>query len=664
MGAPRKSALAIVAGALALGLAPDPVIKPSVWAAEHLVVADGPRSGHRWAADLTPYAVEILDCLAVDGPYNRVSVRKSAQTGLTEVGIAWVGSIIDKTPAKTMVVFPTILAVQDFNREKLSPTIEATDALLRKVRQHKSRSGQSSTALNKRFPGGSLVLTGANSAADLRSKTIRFAFCDEIDEWPIDLDGQGDPMKMVDARQMGHHASADYMKFEASTPTIKGQSRIDESFEAGDQRYFHVPCPHCDERQRLEFGTRETPWGLKFSTEWPFNAHYVCRHCGCVIEHHQKRAMVLAGEWVAENPGPGRHPSFHIDALTSLLTTWDKMVEAFLDARDDPGKLKTFYNLWLGQAWEERGEAPEWDRLFARREDYAPRTIPPGGLVFTGGADVQGNGIYYEIVAWADDQQSWGIDAGFLPGDTADPHNAVWTALGEVVDRRYPDAYGNYWPVDAFAVDSGFNANQVYMFASARPRVFAIKGGDGWAKAAISSSPSRVSINWDGKRLKGGAELWHVGTWPLKAVLYANLRKQGKRDGAELDPPGFCHFSGFHDEAYLKQLTAEFLRSRINKGRTVKEWHAAGPNHYHDCRIYNMAMAAHLGVDRMTAEEWHKLARLRGEPPKQAQGDLLARMSPVGEAKAAPVDEKQAARTAEKAKQSGQWLPRTKGWLG
>ena len=74
----------------------DPVIEPAAWAADNLVVADGPQAGHRWSAELT-YAVEILNQLA-PRPNRRGS--QSAQTGLTEVGIAWVGSIIDKTPAK------------------------------------------------------------------------------------------------------------------------------------------------------------------------------------------------------------------------------------------------------------------------------------------------------------------------------------------------------------------------------------------------------------------------------------------------------------------------------------------------------------------------------------------------------------------------------------
>ncbi|CUW39683.1 putative Prophage LambdaW4, terminase large subunit [Magnetospirillum sp. XM-1] len=624
----RKTTLSLIAGALAMGIAPDPVVSPVAWAKTNLIVADGPHAGHKWDDALTPYLPDILDCLAPDHPCTRVSVRKSAQTGLSQLGIVWTMFIVACAPAKAMVVFPTISSVQDFNREKLTPTIESTRCLRNKVREQRSRSAQGSTALNKRFPGGSLILTGANSSADLRSKTVKFLFCDEIDEWPFDLDGQGDPMEMADARQIAFHTTGEYKKFECSTPTIKGVSRIDASFEAGDQRYFQVPCPHCGEYQRLVFKN------LMFDKVWPFNARYACAHCGSLIEHHHKRAMVQAGKWVAACPGPGRHPSFHIDALTSLLTTWDKLAEKFLSSKDDPQKLKAFVNLWLGEAWEERGEAPEWQRLFARREDYRPRSIPMGGLILTCFTDVQANGLFYETVAWGKGKASWSIDIGFLPGETADPAGPVWRALEEVYERRYVDAYGVGWTIDLMAVDSGFNTGAVYEWVRRRPKAMATKGMPGWYHPPLGT-PSKQDVTFGGRKLRRGLLLWPIGTWPLKAELYAALRKDGRRDGAEEDPPGYCHFTeALHDDGYFKQLTAEHLKDREVKGRTVREWVASGDNHYHDCRIGNMALAEHLGVGRMTDDDWARLAAQRNVPPRASQGDLLAMMTPAVPAQA------------------------------
>jgi len=610
-----NSAHDIVFKALSETLAPDPIVKPSEWARDTMIVADGPKAGEKWDPSLTPQLIEILDCLSFEHPCNRISVRKSHQVGFTEVLKCGAGNLIVNTPTRAMIVFPTINAVQDFNREKLQPTIEATAVLRKKL--------NGSTALSKAFAGGSIVLTGANSAADLRSKTVKVAFCDEIDEWPLDLDGQGDPMEMVDARQTSFHATGEYKKLEGSTPTIKGSSQIDEAFEEGDQRHYNVQCPHCGTEQKLEFGSKDTKHGLKFNKQPPYNAYYVCVE-GCVIEHHHKRKMVMNGRWIAERPNEGRHPSFHLDTLTSLLTTWDKLAEKFLKAKGKARKLKAFVNLWLGQSWEEKGEVPEWKTLLLRRESYPARTLPVGALVITCAVDVQMDGLFYEVLAHGRDGKSWSIDVGFLTGATADPKGDVWKKLTDVYNREYPDAYGNKWPVDLMGVDSGFNTTAVYAWVRRFPKAMALKGQGGWGHAAIASSPNDVDVTFKGKKKRRGLKVWHVGTWSLKSELYADLRKEGRRDGQELDPEGYCYFSdAIHDDVYFKQLTAEFLKDVMSKGRTRREWVASGPNHYHDCRVYNMALAEHLGVSVMTETDWINLSAIRTAPPENGQVDML-----------------------------------------
>lgn len=627
----HRSALAIMAATLAAFFMPPSQLAPATWAAEHLIVADGPRAGMKWDPSLTPQLVPVLDALADGSPWNTVVLRKSAQIGATGIGIAWVGSIIALAPCKALVIFPTISAVQDYNREKLGPTINGTPELSRRVRDQTSRQAKGSTALAKVFPGGSVVLTGANSTVDLRSKTVKKQHRDEIDDWPMDLDGQGDPEAMADARLIAFHATGDYMVFKSSTPTIKGRSRIDQAFEKGDQRYWNVSCPHCGLEQKLEFGGEGVAHGLKFNRVPPHNAHYVCRS-GCVIEHHEKAAMVKGGRFIAENP-EGLYPSFHIDSLTSRLTTWDKIAEVFLDAKDNPTKLKAFVNLWLGQSWEERGEAPEWKLLLQRRETYPKGVLPVGALLITLTVDVQGNGLFYEVIGWGAEKQSWSIDAGFLPGDTADPDGLVWRMLTELYERRYPDAYGNSWQADATGVDAGFNTEAVKAWVRGRPRAFALKGMPGWYLPPLGT-PSKVDVTFDGKKRSRGALLWPVGTWPLKAEFYALLRKDPPYDGAEAYPSGFVHLGEHNDERYCRQLVAETLKDRESRGRVIKEWVPTGDNHFHDCRIYGMALFDHLGGNRFTADNWKALAAHRGVKPER-QIDLFSTAAAVAAPKAA-----------------------------
>jgi phage terminase large subunit GpA-like protein len=615
------TALALVAAAFAQAFTPPETVRGSEWAASNLVVADGPRAGQKWSSDLTPQLVDILDCLTSDAGHTQVVFRKSAQVGSTGIGIAWLGVIVDKTPAKAMVIFPTLNAVQDFNREKLTPTIEATDVLARKIRMQTSRSARGSTAMSKAFAGGSITLTGANSTVDLRSKTVRYQFRDEIDDWPFDLDGQGDPAAMADARLMAFHATGDFMVFKTSTPTIKGRSRIDEAFEAGDQRFWMVSCPHCGHEQRLVFGGKNVKHGLKFNQVAPFNAHYVCAGSGCIIEHHEKPDMIRSGQWKAHN-SDGAYPSFHLDALSSLLTTWDLAAAAFVAAKEDPLKLKAFVNLWLGESWEERGDAPEWQRLMERREDYKRATIPAGGLLHTLAMDVQKDGIFFERLAWGRDGQSWPVDIGFLEGATDDISNPVWGSAAEVIARRCPDQLGNDWPLDLAGVDAGYNSKVVYEFCRGRPNVMALKGQPGWYHPAVGT-PTKVAVTSGGKRSRK-LLLWPIGTWPLKSLFYAYLRKAGVHSGEVDNPPGYCHFARWLDEPYFRQLVSEYIHEKTERGVPVRQWRARGDNHFHDCRIYNLALFDRLGGFKLSVGEWDEIEKQRAVLSDAGQPELFA----------------------------------------
>lgn len=244
------------------------------------------------------------------------------------------------------------------------------------------------------------------------------------------------------------------------------------------------------------------------------------------------------------------------------------------------------------------------------------------GLVLTAFCDVQKDGLFYEVLAWGEGRVSWVVEANFLPGETADPTGDVWKELERVYERTYRNAFGREIGIDLFGVDSGYNTQAVYEWCRRRPRAMATKGQPGWSHPPVGT-PTRQDVTIGGKKLRRGLKLWPLGTWPLKATLYGWLRKEGRRDGAEADPPGYCHFGSFLPEGYFQQITAEYLKDRVVKGRTVKEWVASGPNHYHDCRIGNMALAEHLGVGRMTADEWAVVRGQREVPDAGGQRDLL-----------------------------------------
>jgi phage terminase large subunit GpA-like protein len=108
-----------------------------------------------------------------------------------------------------------------------------------------------------------------------------------------------------------------------------------------------------------------------------------------------------------------KHASFHIWAAYSLSpnASWGAIAAEYLEAKKSPTTLRTFMNTAAGESFAERGDAPAWELLYQRRENYARGTIPVTPLVVTCGVDVQKDRLYYEVVAWLADKQSYSIEA-------------------------------------------------------------------------------------------------------------------------------------------------------------------------------------------------------------------------------------------------------------
>ena len=617
----KHSALALIAGALASIIAPPPIVKPSAWAAENVIVPDGPYKGQKWRLQTTPYFAEPLDFWADECPDNKAVFRKSKQIGASTLAIAACGFTIDVQPCDVFLIEPTEANLADFNSEKLQRTLDGSPVLAEKVFSQTARSGKGSTTYVKRYRGGSILMGISTSTADLRGKTRKKVIKDEASEYPRDLDGQGSPHEMIAGSYDSFLASGEWKELSISTPVIKGECYIDEEFEKGDQRYWHVPCPGCGSEFYFQFDRKL----FRFNEAYPFKAHYAAPCCGQVIEADERDDLVRRGRWIATAPAPGKHRSYHFDSLSSPFVPWDVVAERWVAAKDNPAKQKTFDNLTLGLAHEVKGDAPDYVRLLERREDYPQGVVPARGLLLVAGADIQHSGIWYEVVAFAPNGESWSIQHDFLEGETTDPNAGAFARLAEIYDRAFPDSFNGRRLIDAMAVDAGDGgrANQVYAWSRSRARAFAIRGVGGWTAPAIGT-PKQVDIHLSGKKITNGATLWPVGGWSLKATFYAYLGKDGRKAGQEVDPPGYCHHHQGCDERFFKQQTAEFLKTATFRGRTVKVWQETGPNHLLDCRIYAMAMAEYLGLSRLTPEEWAVLQKERGTPGELKEPDMLA----------------------------------------
>ena len=640
---------AVFAAAFATAIDPPPVVSVAEWAEKERQVSAESGSPYPgpWSNDLAPYGVEIMECLSFSHPCREVTLKKSHQIAGTEFGVNLFGYVVDQQPSPIVIVLPTLDEAKKYDRVKLTPTIEATPALRRKVREQKSRDETGSTMSFKRFTGGFCQVTGANSSTGLQMISGRVLIAEEISEWPADAGNRGDPLAQAEKR-LTAWARRGQKKYFSSTPHIKGDCRISDKYEASDQRRYYVPCPHCGAYQMLVW--KQMGWR---SEEAPHGAYYDCAGpgCGTEIEHYAKREMVARGQWVktypddgAEpgqtiepedleryraRPSKGRSPGFAIWQAYSPFVDWDDTVHDWLEAKDKPLKEKTFTQQDLGEPYEESADAPDFEKLFLRRADYKFRTIPPGGLFITAAVDVQGDRLEFAVYAWGIGLTSWLIDKGVILGDPAD--DPVWRELDAVLERRYEDGLGNLWPIDAFGVDAGYLSNKVYAFSrrhSPAGKVFALDGRDGWRLPPLGT-PSKKAISFSGRKL-GTALLWPLGGWDMKSELYASLRKT--IEGPDEDGhwrPGTAHAQQDCDQEHYKQLTAEFLAEVEKNGRMTRVWKqsAGQANEQHDLAVYARALAHHLS-DSLTPEQWAALAARRGARPSDVQRDLAEVWAP------------------------------------
>ncbi|HQU04213.1 MAG TPA: phage terminase large subunit family protein [Acidocella sp.] len=537
-----------------------------------------------WRTERTPYLREIMDCLSPSSPVGRVVFMKGAQVGGSECGNNWLGFVIHHAPGPTMLVQPTVDTAKRFSKMRLAPMIEETPALRARIADSRSRDS-GNTMMTKEFPGGILIVTGANSAVGLRSMPIRYLFLDEVDAYPLDVDGEGDPIQLAEKRTTTFSRRKILL---VSTPTIKDVSRIEREYLASDQRRFFVPCPHCGYMQHLQWKN------IRWENDDPATARYVCAEeggCGVLIEERFKTQMLERGEWRATVHADGKIAGFHLSSLYSPLgwKSWQEIVAEFIEAKGDAPSLKTWVNTVLGETWEEEYAAKVGaDGLQARVEFYEPGVAPEGVLCATAGVDVQ-DGVNARlaivVTGWGEGEESWRIVHEEIFGDPAQPQ--VWEQLALMLDTEIEREGGGTIPISAVCIDSGDgnNTHHVYKFTreNKAKRWMAIKGQSQRNKPAIGKA-TKVDMNYRGQVYKAGAEVYPVGVDTIKSVIYGRLK-------FNQPGPGYWHFHGDLTKDYFDQLTAEKLITKYVRGFPQREWvkKSGARNEALDCEVYAYA---------------------------------------------------------------------------
>lgn len=615
----------LAARAAARAMRPKDPLTVSEWADANRVLAlEGSAEPGPWKTSRTPYLREIMDQLSDASPARLVAFMKSSQVGGTEVASNWLGYIMDHAKGPVAVVMPTEKSLGDWMSQKFDPMAAATPAVAAVLRGRSNKSSDNN-AQRKKFIGGILYTKTAGSTAELKSTSLRYAIADEVDEYDWTT-LQGDPLGLLEVRLTTFH---DRKLFVPSSPTMKDASRIEELFEQGDRRRYHVPCPHCSDLQHLKWVNARWEKNLA-APRIVRNAWYVCEHCGAEISEHEKTAMMARGKWIAEAAG-APYPSYHINALYSPLglgLTWAELACEWIAAQEDPAKLMRFMNTRLGETWADRSRDIKPNALEARAEPFELRTIPSGVMLLTAGVDTQDDRLEIQIVGHGRHDRTWTIDYHILPGNPSD--ESLWEKLSEYLSATFINAAGKEMRIEATAIDSGGHyTHHVYQFVRSRRvrRAIAVKGASTPSRP-ILCKPTAQDVTWKGVTQKKGVSLYAVGTDTAKHLLYARLNGDADKDPSERK----VRFSQQLDSAFYDQLVSEAFNPRTNKWEKKK----GKRNEALDTWVYAVAASHHPEVymHKWKAADWARREAMLEptviQPAEQGAAPTSSPASPAG----------------------------------
>ena len=583
-----------------MNLRPPPKLTISQWADKYRYLSsEASAEAGKWNTARAEYQREIMDSFSRPD-VEEIVIMSSSQIGKTELLMNIIGFHIHYDPCSILCIQPTLQMAGTFSKNRIAPMIRDSEALTERVQPARSRDSNN-TIYAKSFTGGSLDLVGSNSASSVSSRPIRILLCDEVDRYSTQGTVEGDIISLGMRRTSNFYNRKIAL---VSTPTVKGNSRIEEAYEASDQRKYYVPCGDCGHFQIMEW--KNVYWNKGKHQD----AVYTCSECGSAWDDSQRLAAIRKGVWKASADFTGT-AGFWINGLYSTFTSLGEAVDLFLSSKDLPEKLKVFTNTFLAESWEETGEKINDYQLKERAEDYDG--VPRDVVLITAGVDVQDDRLEITTAGYTRDEQVYILDHKIIYGDPSGTE--LWSELDKLLLEKYPHPSGIELGIKSTCVDSGgHHTNSVYTFCKQRMsrRVYAIKGVGGKDRAMVGR-PSKNNI--------GKVNLYPLGSDTLKNHVYGRLNIE---DGA-----GSIHFPKHLDDEYFAQLTSEERVTRFVRGVKRSEWITKRKrNEAWDCLCYAYAAYSLLNVNlRILHERLNRASQEKKEPEKKKQKRPLRRGS-------------------------------------
>lgn len=619
-----------IAEAALRGARPDPELEIDKWSEEFMVVPKESAKPGRYRIAHTPMARRILQVLSPRHPARRVAVKGASQLLKTQVALNFLAASAHRAPANMLVLEPSDSLAKRLSA-RVSKIIRDVPVLQEVFAKPRSRDSRN-TVYAKDFEGGMMQIATAGSAANLAEIAVRYVYVDEIDRLDRNVDGEGDPVLLAEARATTYENNCKFLH--TSSPALAGTSKIDELHDMGTQEVYLVPCPHCGHHHELAL--ENFRYARDEESGFMSRAWFACPECGADIEERDKPRMLrdadLGGtaHWRARSDGDGETVSFHVSAFYAPVgsITWKKLAREHARAKDllergSPEAMQVFYNTRLALSWANTLEQTTAQELMAR-DMLPPRVLPEWALVVTISTDTQANRLEVQAHAWGPGLEHAVIDHQVLMGSPAvspDDPTSCWAQLDAYRRTPWVHASGVIVYASVCGVDTGGqNTQDVYNYCAGRVQqgVLAMHGSSRPNRPIISTTPTKQDIDWNGKRVDGGVMLWTVGTDVAKDHIFNRFKLT----------------SGWGAMHYTAALTVEWFNGLLSERPILKRKPGGGyrrlwekfsthdRNEPLDLAVYALALAHYLGLHKMSVLDW---ARLRAKLiPAQITPDLFA----------------------------------------
>lgn len=527
---------------------------------------------------LTPYLKEIMDAFT-DPEVEEIIFQKPTQVGGTRSIFNMLAYLIVQDPDDAMIVYPTLELAEYTSKNRIRTMIEASPVLRELYLPLES------SILEYHFSNGmTLTLAGANSAASLASRPIRYLFLDEVDKYPATAGKEASPINLaIERTKTFPHNKKIVM---TSTPeNIRGN--ITKRVKSADQvKEYGFSCQSCGAEQVWEFSN--VKWVGKEYTEARETAYYLCPHCNTKINDSLKSQMVQDGCWITtavNHPGK-RSIAFKMNTLPSPWVRIGDMAAEYIKTKDDPDEYKNFVNSWEGKAFEQSTIITSQELVLDRQTELEEGIIPSWARILTAGIDFQKDHFYWTIRAWGARMTSQNIAHGMA---------IQWDDVEFVMNQQYPiENDGGFMEVNLAGLDSGNDTEVVEdLHMMNQQWTILLKG----ASHKMNSPYAVSTVKRLGSRATG-QRLIIVNTERYKNLIASRLnRPNGK---------GSWMVYKDCDTEYAKHIVSE-KRIKEKKGDTeIEVWRPISkgiPNHYLDCEVYAAVAAEILQVRFLTDEQ-------------------------------------------------------------